>query len=89
MVSPTIFYLLITGLIGSLQSFTIFQVMAKDGGPGQKGLTVVFYLYKKLFNASGGSDLGVASAIGWIVALLIAIVTIINFIGQKKWVNYD
>ena len=89
MLSPTIFYLLITSLIGSLQEFTRFQVMTSDGGPGQQGLTIVFYLYKKLFNASGGSDLGVASAVGWVVAVLIALVTTINFIGQKKWVNYD
>ena len=52
-------------------------------------MTVVFYLYKQLFNASGGSDLGVASAMGWIIAVLITVVTILNFRMQRKWVNYD
>lgn len=89
MISPTMFYLLIMGLIGSLQEFTRFQVMTPDGGPEQQGLTVVFYLYKKLFNASGGSDLGVATATGWVIAVLIAVVTMINFRMQRKWVNYD
>ena len=89
MISPTMFYLLIMGLIGSLQEFTRFQVMTPDGGPEYQGLTVVFYLYKKLFNASGGSDLGVATATGWVIAVLIAVVTMINFRMQRKWVNYD
>lgn len=88
-ISPTIFYLLTVGLIGSLQEFTRFQVMSGDGGPGYQGLTVVFYLYRKLFNASGGSDLGVASAMGWIIAVLISAVTVLNFKMQRKWVNYD
>lgn len=89
LISPTMFYLLIMGLIGSLQEFTRFQVMTPDGGPEYQGLTVVFYLYKKLFNASGGSDLGVATAVGWLIAVLISIVTFINFRLQRKWVNYD
>ena len=89
LISPTMFYLLIMGLIGSLQEFTRFQVMTPDGGPEYQGLTVVFYLYKKLFNASGGSDLGVATAVGWLIAILISIVTFANFKLQRKWVNYD
>ena len=89
LISPTMFYLLVMGLNGSLQEFTRFQVMTSDGGPEYQGLTLVFYLYKKLFNASGGSDLGVATAMGWVMALLISIVTLVNFKLQRKWVNYD
>ena len=89
LISPTIFYLLVTGLMGALQEFTRFQIMTPDGGPEYQGMTVVFYLYKQLFNASGGSDLGVASAMGWIIAVLITVVTILNFRMQRKWVNYD
>ena len=89
LISPTMFYLLIMGLISSLQEFTRFQVMTPDGGPEYQGLTVVFYLYKNLFNASGGSDLGVATAVGWLIAILISIVTFANFKLQRKWVNYD
>ena len=89
LISPTIFYLLIMGLIGALQEFTRFQVMTPDGGPEYQGMTVVFYLYKQLFNASGGSDLGVASAMVLIIAVLISAVTILNFSLQRRWVNYD
>ena len=88
-ISPTIFYLLITGIIGSLQAFTQFQVMVADGGPGYAGLTIVFYLYRELFQANGGSDIGVATAVGWILALFIAVVVAFNFWGSKKWVSYD
>ena len=89
LISPTIFFLLVTGVNGSLQEFTRFQVMTPDGGTEYQGLTVVFYLYRKLFNASGGSDLGVATAMGWLIAILITVVTIINFRLQRKWVSYD
>lgn len=89
LISPTVFYLLIMGMIGSMQEFTRFQIMTPDGGPAYQGMTVVFYLYRQLFNASGGSDLGVASAMGWIIALFITLITILNFRLQRKWVNYD
>ena len=90
LISPTIFYLLVTGLIGALQEFTRFQVMTPDGGPAYQGMTVVFYLYRQLFNASGGSDLGVASAMGWIIAVLITVVTIpaVQAVRMKEtWVS--
>ena len=89
LISPTDFYLLSMGMIGSMQEFTRFQIMTPDGGPAYQGMTVVFYLYRQLFNASGGSDLGVASAMGWIIALFITLITILNFRLQRKWVNYD
>ena len=89
LISPTLFYLLIMGFIGGLQEFTRFQIMTPDGGPAYQGMTVVFYLYNKLFNASGGSNLGVATAVGWLLALLIGLVTFVNFKIQNRWVKYD
>lgn len=88
-ISPTVFYLLIIGIIGALQEFARFQVMAADGGPEYRGLTIVFYLYRRLFNEGGGSDIGQASAVGWILAVFIAVIVAINFWGSKKWVSYD
>lgn len=89
LISPTLFYLLVMGLIGGMQEFARFQIMTPDGGPGYQGMTVVFYLYNKLFNASGGSDLGVATAVGWLLAVLIGVVTFLNFKMQNRWVKYD
>lgn len=88
-ISPTTFYLFIMGIIGALQEFTRFQVMSPTGGPDYKGMTLGFYLYRTLFPDGGGADLGKASAIGWVIALLITIVTVINFKLSKKWVSYD
>ncbi len=88
-ISPTVFFLLVTGIMGSLQEFTRFQVMKSDGGPEQAGVTIVFYLYRQLFNEGGGSDIGLATAVGWILAVLIGVVTFANFKISKKWVSYD
>ena len=88
-ISPTVFFLLVTGVMGALQEFTRFQVMKPDGGPGKAGITIVFYLYRQLFNEGGGSNIGIATAVGWILALLIGIVTFANFKISKKWASYD
>lgn len=94
-ISPTSFYLLVMGLIGALQDFTRFQVMAGDGGPNNAGLTVVFLLYKYIFGGStagGGSyrtDVGIASTMAILVSVIIVLITILNFRLSKKWVSYD
>lgn len=87
-ISPTIFYLLITGLIGSLQEFTRFQIMVgeNDTAVGGANITIVYYLYQKM-NLNG--YLGTATATGWILAVMIGLVTLANFVISKKWVSYD
>ncbi len=86
-ISPTVFYLLVTGLIGSLQEFTRFQIMVgrDTSAVGGANITIVYYLYNKLT----GNELGVASAVGWVLALMIGVVTAANFVISKKWVSYD
>ncbi len=94
-ISPTIFYLLVTGVIGSLQEFTRFQIMlpGENSSVGGANITVVYYLYQKLMSASRLTNdikgIGVASAVGWILALMIGFVTFLNFKISKKWVSYD
>lgn len=85
-ISPTTFYLLITGLIGSLQAFANTQVLAADGGPDSVGVTIGFYLYRYAFSYF---KMGQASATAWVLAIFIMIITILNFTLSKKWVNYD
>ena len=85
-VSPTTFYLLVTGLIGSLQSFANTQVLAADGGPDNAGVTIGFYLYRDAFEYF---KMGEASASAWLLAIMIMIITVINFAVSRKWVNYD
>jgi len=85
-ISPTIFYLFVTGLIDVLQEFTRSQVWDRKGGPNSTGITMVFYLYREAFTYS---NMGTASAVAWILSIIIVIITIFNFVFSKKWVHYD
>lgn len=94
-VSPTTFYLVIMGIIGGLQNFTWFQVICSGlgqgmkFGPGDMGVTIVYYLYDKGFTNIVTYGMGIASAAAWILVLIIVGLTALNFLGQKKWVHYD
>ena len=85
-ISPTTFYLLLTGLIGALQEFARPQIIDGSGGPNNVGVTVVFYLYRNAFQYY---NMGVASATAWLLAIIIVALTIVNFAVSKLWVNYD
>ncbi len=87
-VSPTTFYLVITGLIGALQEFTRPQIIGNGGaGPNNDGLTIVFYVYRRAIEYN--NQMGNAAAAALVLAVLITIVSAINFVGSKKWVSYD
>jgi multiple sugar transport system permease protein len=85
-ISPTVFYLFVTGLIDVLQEFTRSQVWDKAGGPNGTGITMVFYLYREGFLYV---NMGTASAVAWILSIFILIITLLNFALSKKWVKYD
>ncbi len=86
LLSPVTFYILVTTLIGGFQVFVEVQVMTPggNGGIGYSAATIVFYLYQKAFESY---QLGYASAIAVILAIIIFIITLINFVGQDKWVK--
>lgn len=84
LISPVTFYILITSLIGGFQVFVEVQVMAANGGPNYSAATVVFYLYDKAFK---NGQLGYGSAVAVILAVIIFIITALNFYGQNKWVK--
>lgn len=84
LVSPVTFYLLITGMIGGFQVFVEVLVMVPSGGLNYSAATVVFYLYDKAF---ANKQMGYASAMAFILAIIIFIITAINFKGQDKWVK--
>ena len=84
LLSPVTFYVLITSLIGGFQVFVEVQVMTPSGGPNYSAATVVFYLYEKAFT---NGQLGYGSAVAVILAIIIFIITAINFWGQDKWVK--
>ncbi len=87
-VSPTLFFLLVTGFISILQLFSEVQVMDPTGGQSidYAALTVVFYIYRQGFNYNA---MGVAAAASWILTLIVLVVTVFNFKISKLWVKYD
>ena len=84
LLSPVTFYILITSMIGGFQVFVEVQVMTPSGGPNYSAATVVFYLYEKAFT---NGQLGYGSAVAVILAIIIFIITAINFKVQDKWVK--
>ena len=85
MVSPTTFFLTIMGIINSFKVFDQVQVLTQ-GGPGTSTTTMALYIYRQAFKFY---KMGPASAAAWVMFILIFIVTLVQFRGQKKWVNYD
>ena len=88
-VSPTTFFLLTTGLIGSLQEFTRPQIIGggQGAGPNNDGLTIVFYIYRRAFEYN--NQMGEAAVAAIILSVFILIVTAINFVVSRMWVSYD
>jgi multiple sugar transport system permease protein len=85
LVSPTTFFLAITGIVGSFKVFDIISVLT-EGGPGTSTSMLAYYIYKSAFEYH---RMGYASAISWILFLVMFIVTVIQWRGQKKWVTYE
>lgn len=84
LLSPVTFYILITSMIGGFQVFVEVQVMTTNGGIGYSAATIVYYLYEKAFESY---QLGYASAIAIILAIIIFIITLINFKVQDKMIK--
>jgi multiple sugar transport system permease protein/alpha-1,4-digalacturonate transport system permease protein len=85
MLSPTTFMVSILSIIASFQVFDIINVTTK-GGPGRATTVLVFRIYREGFR---DWRMGYASAIAYFLFLIILLVTIIQWQGQKHWVNSD
>jgi multiple sugar transport system permease protein len=86
MLSPVIFFNLIMQLISGFMVFTQGLIIAPGGGPLQRALFYSVYLYEKAF---GQFDMGYASAMAWVLLLIIACFTAIVFKSSGSWVFYD
>lgn len=84
LLTPYIFFLAIIGIMNSFKVYDIIKVLT-NGGPGQSSNVLVYAVYHYGFKMY---DMGYASAISVLVFIIILIVTAVQFIGQKKWVNY-
>jgi multiple sugar transport system permease protein len=85
LITPSVFFAVVLTLISSFQVFTQAYVLT-GGGPGNATTTMVVYLYEQGFQFY---KLGLASAIAWVLFVIILFITVLQFIGQKRWVHYD
>jgi len=85
LITPSIFFAVVLTLISSFQVFTQAYVLT-GGGPGNATTTMVVYLYEQGFQFY---KMGLASAVAWVLFIIILVITVFQFIGQKRWVHYD
>jgi multiple sugar transport system permease protein len=87
LLTPIIFFNLILQIIGAFQSFTqAFVVSGGTGGPVDSTLFYTLYLYQRGFTSL---NMGYASAMAWLLLVIIAAFTALNFWASKYWVFYD
>ncbi|WP_127530619.1 carbohydrate ABC transporter permease [Paenibacillus kobensis] len=85
MLSPTIYFNLIMGVINAFQMFTSAYVIT-NGGPMNSTYVYALYLYERAF---GRYQLGYASALAWIMLIMIVIVAALIAWSSKYWVFYE
>ncbi|MFC3495743.1 carbohydrate ABC transporter permease [Glycomyces rhizosphaerae] len=87
LLTPIIFFNLVLQIIHAFQSFTqAFIVSGGTGGPADSTLFYTLYLYQRGF---GNFDMGYASALAWLLLLIVGAFTAINFWASKYWVFYN
>ena len=87
MVSPTLFVVMIMRLMASVKVYDLIYMMVEETNPAVTSVQSLMYLFYRESFVAGSRGSGSAIVI-WTV-LLIGLVTVIQFMGQKKWVNYD
>ncbi|MEK3911050.1 carbohydrate ABC transporter permease [Paenibacillus sp. FSL H7-0331] len=87
LLTPILFFNMIMQIISSFQAFTpAYVVSGGTGGPLNSTLFYTLYLYQKGFISF---QMGYASALAWILLVIIAIFTAAAFLSSKKWVHYE
>lgn len=84
MLSPTLFFNCIVGMIGAFQVFTLPYIMTR-GGPRYATYFYVLYLYESAFTFQ---EMGYASALAWVLFLIVVALTLVQFRLSKRWVYY-
>jgi multiple sugar transport system permease protein len=85
LLSPLIFYNVVMGIIGSFQVFTQAMVMT-SGGPANATLFYVLNLYRQAFEFH---QMGYASALAWVLFVIVLVLTIVVFRASKNLVYYE
>lgn len=86
MVSPQLFFLLITITIGSFKVFDTVRILT-EGGPGNSTDTIVYWIYRKAF--TGTLQVGMASAAGTLLMLILVVMTVLYFRSLNNKIHYQ
>lgn len=90
LLTPVIFFNMVMGIINALQVFALpFSISGKLGGPGSPANSLMFYsiyIYKQAFSYT---NMGYASAMAWILFVIIMVCTLLVFKSSNSWVYYE
>ncbi len=87
LISPTIFFVLITRIIAAMQVFDVIYMIIDYNNPAlKKTESLVYLFYKYSFEQS---KKGYGATVIVVLLVVIMILTVIQLIGQKKWVHYN
>jgi multiple sugar transport system permease protein len=84
LLSPTIFFLVITQFIAAFQVFARMQIMTR-GGPGTSTNVLVYHIYRSAFTFY---KMGYGAAVSWVLFIILFVITLVQWKGQKRWVGY-
>src|SRR5690606_8239494 len=84
LMTPSIFFVLITQFITSFQVFGVIYIMT-SGGPGHSTSVYIYYLYQVAFSFG---RFGYAAAMAWVLFVILGIITYLQWRLQKRWVFY-
>lgn len=85
LITPVIFYNLVTQLCQAFQEFNGPFIITR-GGPRGSTTLIAMLIYNQAFKLN---EMGMASALAWVLFLTVGILTVIAFATQKKWVYYS
>ena len=87
LLTPMVFFNIVMTVIGAFQAFTsAFIVSGGGGGPVDSTMFYTLYLFIRAFRQFA---MGYASAMAWVLLIIIAIITRLMFMAANKWVYYE
>lgn len=86
MISPTLFFVMVTGISGAFQVYDSAYIMVENGGPDKSLMFYNLYLFTTAFK---DQSMGKASAMAWILFFIIMAFTVFQMAVSKRWVHYE
>ena len=80
-IRPVLMFMVLVGTIGAFQLFELPYVLFQGPGPNNRGLTIVMYLFQYGFEFG---DIGYASAVGWVLVLLIFALSLAQLVMSRS-----